>query len=296
MYLQPVGDKPLNEKLIQSVDVNDENIDALIEIAVSQGAAPAYGYRLLLQHYGTCNGITSFDTQSARFDKETQRRLAHELLYHIYSELTSNIRYAIKQREDAGELDTATLDETMSLAELMDAVPDLTQGGAHHLDTTHLASVMRIARLVTEPDDLRKASELAAYGAGLDSDFQYPGSPPFEDTYVDHGFYYNALIGRDVDAAIQHFENKTVTHNADEIGPVAEETLVDLLVRIGRNDEALKVMTERLLGKHEPMGLAPQPFEIAKTSESLRGLKSFYEDQQDLLGFAVCLLDQNRSG
>lgn len=300
MYLQPVGDSLLNEKLIRTITPNEENMDALIEITVSQGAAPAYGYGLLLQHYGTCNGITTFDTQATRFDRATQKSMARELLNHIYDELTENVRYAIRQSRgeevessDAGnELSAGPDDPRPSrLLELMNAHPELTQDGAHHIDTTHLASTMRIARLVDDPEDLRKASELASYGSRLHEDFQYPGSPPFEDTYVDHGYFYNALLGRDVDAAIAHFEKKTKTLDAGELGPVAEETLVELLVRLGKNDEAITVVTERLLGQHESMGIAPPPFEIANTPESLNRLQEFYKGQDDLLGFAVCVLN-----
>ena len=298
MYLQPVGDKTLNEKLICSISPDEENMDALIDIAVSQGAAPAYGFGLLLKHYGTCNGITTFDTQAMRFDRSIQKMMARELLNHIYEELTENVRYAVQQNrneetEDVGE-DVVPPGDGESvpgtLRELMDAHRDLTQGGAHHIDTTHLASVMRIARLVDDPEDLRRASELANYGGQLHEDFQYPGSPPFEDTYVDHGFYFNSLLGHDVDAAIEHFKSKSKTLGADEVGPVAEETLVELLVRLGRNDEAITVLTERLLGKHEPLGIAPPPLEIARSPEALKRLRDFYEADNDLLGFAVCIL------
>ena len=36
MYLQPVGDKRLNEKLVRSIESDQGNIDALIEVALSQ--------------------------------------------------------------------------------------------------------------------------------------------------------------------------------------------------------------------------------------------------------------------
>ncbi len=285
MYLQPVGDKELSDKLVRSITPDEENIDGLIDVTITQGAAPGYGFRLLLNHYGTCNGITTFDTQAGRFDLATQKQMAHELLNHIYKELTENVRNAVQKNGE--ELAAEPLG---SLGELMDSIPHLTDGGAHHIDTTHLASLMRIARAVDEPADLKKVSELARYGSHLHEDFQYPGSPPFEDTYVDYGFYYNALLGHDVDAAIAHFENKTKTHDADQVGPIAEETLVDLLVRLGRNDEAVTIMTERLLGKHEPLGIAPQPFEVANTPETRARMKAFYETQEDLLGFAVSIL------
>ena len=58
-YLQPVGDRELNEKLIRNVILDDKNIDDLIELTVSQGVATEYGFQLLLQRYGTCLLYTS---------------------------------------------------------------------------------------------------------------------------------------------------------------------------------------------------------------------------------------------
>jgi hypothetical protein len=303
MYLQPVGDKSLNEQLARSIEPDEENVDALIDVTITQGAAPVFGYGLLLEHHGTCNGITTFDTQAMRFDRETQKLMARELLHHIYHELTENIRYAITQSRDQGiepgvqeEATNTDMPESMRLSELLAAHPDLTEAGAHHIDTTHLASIMRIARLVDDPEDLQTANEVAIYGRRLHEDFQYPGSPPFEDTYVDHQYFFGALLGNDVDTAIAHFENKIQTLNADQVGPVAEETFVDLLVRLGRNDQALSVVTERLLGQHESLGIAPPPFEIANTPERLNRLRAFYESEGDLLGFAVSVLTSGKKG
>ncbi|MFT5299433.1 MAG: hypothetical protein ACI87E_001566 [Mariniblastus sp.] len=287
MYLQPIGDKELTEKLIQSIEPDEENMDSLIEIAVSQGAAPTHGFQLLLKHYGTCNGITTFDTQALRFDKPTQKQMASTLLNHLYSELTENVRYAVESSGQGGD----ELKQNVRLAEWLAMFPSITEGGAHHVDTTHLASVMRIARIVDEPNDLQRATELAEYGKRLDKDFQYPGNPPFENTYPDHAFYYDALIGKEIDAAIEHFEEKVRSLDAHEIGPVAQETLVDLLVRIHRNEDALTIVTEQLLGKFESLGIAPQPFEIANTPELRNRLKDYYLSQEDLLGFAVSILD-----
>lgn len=282
MYLQPVGDKTLSEKLIRSIEPDEDNMDTIIEIAVSQGGAPVYGFGLLLEHYGTCNGITTFDTQAARFDAEIRKQLASTLLRHLYHELLDNVRYAIEQAGGKAKSDA-------SLAELLQSNPGLTESGAHHIDTTHLASVMRIARQVNQADDLQKASELADYGCRLDPDFQYPGSPPFEDTYPDHQFFYRGLLGNQVDAAIEHLEKK-VGQADEQTEAMVVETLVDFLVRVGRRDRAIDVVLGRLAGKHEPLGIAPNVQEIAQTSEQLRRLIEFYQSEEDLLGFAVSLL------
>ena len=287
MYLQPVGDKALNHKLIQSIEPDEENIDAIIEIAVSQGGAPALGYELLLKHYGTCNGITTFDTQAVRFERGVQREMAQKLLHHLHAELMENVRYSIKESGNSCEADA-------SLDELMQAFPELTENGAHHIDTTHLSSIMRIARLLEDRQDIEIANQLATYGRSLAEDFQYPGAPPFEDTYVDHGFYFSALLGEQVDEAIAHFEGKTQTVKPEEHGPVADETLVDLLVRVGRNDEALRIATERLMGNEESMGIAPSAFEIAQTTQQFGRLMDCFRSQDDLLGFAVALLKSNQ--
>ena len=286
MYLQPVGDKALTEKLFRSIEPDQENADALIDIMVSQGAAPAYGYSLLLKQYGTCDGVTTFDTQAARFDRATQQEMASTLLGHLYEELIDNIKGSIKQHMPAAE----ESEPSSSLSELMNQHPDLTSDGAHHIDATHLASLMRIARLVTDRSDLERAAELAQYGSQLAKDLQYPGDPPFEDTYVDHALFYRALLGKNVDEAVAHFEKKIENSELAPTGSIPQETMIDFLVRLNRNDEALAVAMTQLLGKHEPLGIAPAAFDIAQTPSSLTRLMEFYQSEDDLLGFAVSLL------
>lgn len=288
MYLQPVGDRELNLKLLKTIEPDDENIDLLIDTAITQGAAPAYGYRLLLEHYGTCNGITTFETQSMAFDRATQKEMACVLLDHIYKELMSNIRYSLGQCEPPIEVP-----EDASLAETMRQHPDLCGNGAHHIDTTHLASLMRISRLADDCEHLMKAYELAAYGSRLASDFHYPGHAPFEDTYTDHLQYFGALVSAgdvDVPAAIEHFRKKLETVDSEQHGPIATETLVDFLFRLGRNSEALDVTITLLLGKFPSMGIAPDPMTIANTEELRDRLIAYYRDQNDLVSFAAGVL------
>ncbi|MEM9943424.1 MAG: hypothetical protein AAF939_17815 [Planctomycetota bacterium] len=286
MYLQPLADRNLTEKLIESVPVDENNIDDLIEISVSQGAAPAYGFGLLLRHYGTCNGITTFDTQVARFDRPIQKAMAEKLLHHLYQELMSNVRYGLEQTG-------GKVDEQATLGEVLELNPEMLSGGAHHIDTTHLASLMRIARVVSDPKDIRMALDLAEYGQKLIDDFKYEGSPPFENTYEDHLIYYRALLGIEVDAAVSHFEKKAQNVSTEEYGSVAIETLIEFLVRLGKQDKALEVCIDKLLGKLEPMGLAPSPFEIAQTERQRVRLMEFYRSQDDLLGFTASLLQDS---
>lgn len=281
-YLQPVGDKELNEKLIRSVQVDEENADALIDIAVSQGAAPGYGFKLLLEQFGTCNGITTFDTQAAMFDLDGQRAMASELLNHLYDQLVENLVAVVN--EAGGQLD-----DPLTLGSILDQNKELSEG-SYVIDATHLASVVRISRILHDEADMTKAFELSRYGSYLPDDFQYPGQVPFENTYEDHLKYYGALLGQDADGAVNHFREKMKQHDPLQHGSVAIESLVELLVRLDRRDEAISVMTQELLGKHAPMGIAPMPTDVAQTGDQRETLMKFYESQGDLLGFGQCLL------
>ena len=283
MYLQPVGNRALIEKVIRDIPVDSENIGTVIEIAVSQGAAPVYGFGLLMEHYGTCNAITTIDTQGMRFDQPTQKGMAELLLRHLYRELCANLHRLIERSEKS------TADPT-SLAGLLTEHSWLIEGGAHHIDATHLASVMRIARVVDETDDLRRALELANYGSGLQADFQYASPAPFEQTYPDHQFFYAGLLGHDTPAAIQHFTAKCHSVDPERFGGVALETLADFLMRVGRTDAAIAVLTEQLLGKHEPLGIAPQIFQLAETPDQLAVVQKYFLQNEDLLSFGISLL------
>ena len=284
MYLQPVGDKRLNEKLVRSIESDQGNIDALIEVALSQGAAPSYGLAILLQQYGTCDGITAFDTHAGRFDVDVQRDMASVLINHIHDELLKNVRQALEESRPE------TLEQTMSLSQMVDAFPELPADGAGHIDPTHLSSAVRIARLLEDPNDLSAAKQLATYGSKLPEDLQYPSATPFENTYLDHDLFFSALLGQRVDQAIQHFQSKTESVDQEQFGPAAEETLVDLLARVGRTNEALEFATQRLMGNESALGIAPGVFEIAKSSAQLKKLGDVYRSQDDLLGFAMAVL------
>ncbi len=283
MYLQPIGDRKLIQELIESIEVTTANTDALIDIGLSQGAAPELGYRLLLANYGTCNAITTFDTQIIQLERPLQKQLAAMLVDHLYQELVSNIQGQIGNQESVRP-------DVDSLRELTASRAWLTANGGHHIDTTHLASIMRIGRIVDQESRLQQLLELAEYGQELDADFQYAGSPPFENTYSDHAIFYRALIGTDVAQAIAHFTAKIQTTDRNQYGLIAVETLVDLLNRTGNRQRALNVAIEQLVGQQDLTGLAPNVFEIATTSTEFQQLMNHFRVQDDLLGYSIGLL------
>ncbi|MEM7455802.1 MAG: hypothetical protein AAF456_15725 [Planctomycetota bacterium] len=289
VYIQPVGDRELSRNLITSVPVTDENIDALVEIAFSGGAAPDFGYDLVLKKYGTCNAITTIDTRGAQFDAPTRRQIAAMLVNHLYDELCANVCSHIEQEKGEG-----TVAEGASLRELMAAHPWITAGGSHHVDATHLASVMRIGLVVEDGVALKRLVELAAYGASLASDFQYAGNPPFENTYPDSQIYYRALLGEKVDEAVAHFDRKAKETDRGRHGSIAIDTLIDLLKRVGRRQQALDIAFDQL--ESDETTTTANVHELAESGPEMDSVMKFFQQRNDLLGYSVGLLRKLDAG
>ena len=295
MYIQPLADRELSKKLIREFPVTDDALDDLIEVTIAGGADPEYGYSLLLERYGTCNAITAYDTQILQLDIKTQRRLAGLLVHHLYSELTDNVRRHLQQvAEEKGDAIAPELADA-GLSELITDRRWVFANGGHHIDTTHLASAVRIGRIVDDETTLQLLLELTEYGNQLAPDFHYEGSSPFEKTYPDHMQFYSGLLGKNLERATRHFEQKAKSASTDNDRFMAFHVLVDFLSRTGQSPQAIKVATENLLGAQDedsfqqPMAV-PEVFGLAKEEADFDQLREFYRQRGDALGFTIGLL------
>ena len=234
-YLQPVGNRTLNESLVREVKVTDQNLELLIDISLNQAAAPDYGYALTLSHFGTCNAITALGIHGSQFDRKTQAIMATQLLRHVYDEVLQGVKQDIEKNQQTARPDA-------NLRNLLAEHPWLVEQQACHLDATHLSSLMNIARLTTATADHEIALQLTEYGAGFPEDLQYKSSPPLENTYPDHQMFFNALMGNNVDAAVSHFKQKCLALTEgpnSQFATEANEILIDFLYRLDRVDEAI---------------------------------------------------------
>ena len=283
MYLQPICDDPIAKELIENVAITEENFQSVIEIAFNHNVSPAYGYRLLLDRCGTCDGITAFDVQAMQFDRETVSELASILLNHFYGELRASVADHVSRNE-------GSVDESASLSELLAGRDWLLAEGGHHADATHLASVVRIARQTTEQEDRERALSLADYGSRLPQDFQFQGDPPFEDTYHDHCVWFSALIGSEVELAIEHFSNKAEQAKGQPEELMIAEALVDLQIQTGARDAAVQTTIDRILPNLDPHELPAAAFEIAATPEQYRTLASGFRQCENFSAYAFAVL------
>jgi hypothetical protein len=288
MYLRPVGDKKEAATLLSRIADTDENYEELIDVCLHEGVDIGRGYGLVLDRFGSCNAITTFDSTIAARPRADQAPAAKLLLARIHADLLASVKADITRQEGKEPPET-------TLRELVQDRDWLFQDNSYHLDTTHLASTVRIARALSDPADLRLALDLTEYGRRLSQQFQYHGDEPFADLYQASALFFQALLGEKIEDAISHFKNKADTVEPHQHGYAAVETYIDLLSRLGRHDEALSAAIKFGIGSIQPLGAAPSLVELGRCSEQFDAVLAHCREREDLLGFAAALVQSVRS-
>lgn len=235
-YLEPVGDRLAVASLLRAIEPTQENVEELIQVSVGHGIEPELGFQLVLDRFGTCSSITTYESQLAMQPLKVRRGPARMLVHHLYDELVGRVQQSIEESE--GQPPT-----TDCLRKLMQGRDWLFEGLSHHIDTTHLASTIRIAKILDDQASIEKAIELADYGSRLHDDFQYSGQIPFEKIYADTGEFLRALVGQQPDQAVRRLAS-VADANADSGNLDAAVWYVYLLDRLQRGEDAIKAYLE----------------------------------------------------
>ena len=294
MYMRPVGDMAAARELINKIEIQDDNIDEMVEVLLQEGVDPARGFSVMLQNFGTCNAITTYESVMPQKGKADQRAVAQLLLRHVHQELFTNVKADVSTRQDGDS--KLTMDELKpepagtTLAELIDGQEGMFGEHSYHIDTTHLASTTRISRILEDEESLRLALDLTQYGKELHEQFQYEGEEPFTDIYRHHAFYYQALLGENLDEALAHFKDRSDNVDPKEWGTAAIEIYIDLLARVGKIEEAIAVTIEKIKPGQRTMGLAPSLLELCERGGNYSPLMDACRGSDDVLGFATGLM------
>jgi hypothetical protein len=263
-----------------------DRLGAVIEVAFNHGVHPRRGFELILEHYGTCSAISAFEGLPAH-DEAARVACAERLIRHLHRDVAANVRSDIASR---GQL---LPPERATIAELVAGRDWLFAEESYHIDISHLASVVRMSVLVTDPEVIALAFDLTEYGRRLSPRLQFEGVPPFERIFDDHGIYLKALIGRDVDAAIAHFRAKLGPPRRDPESPdssVPAQTLVNLLVRLGRLDEAIEISSQYLSGLPDAALFCPSAAQLCQRAGDPKRLAGIARDRRDLVNYTAALL------
>jgi hypothetical protein len=266
----------------------DERLGAVIEVAFNHGVSPRRGFEMILAHYGTCPAISAFEQLPAH-DEKVRVACAETLIRHLHAELTANLRAEIAARGQVIPPDGATI------ADLVGERPWLFSDEAYHIDISHLAAVVRMSLMATEPTAIALAVDLTEYGKRLSPRLVFEGSAPFERTFEDFGVYLKALLGREIEAAIAHFQKKMTTEMQEdgETAPAAQ-VLVNLLVRAEKHDAAIDVAAAHLAGLSESVLSCLSLAQLCHRSGQSGRLAQIAREQGDLVTFTAARLESTR--
>lgn len=285
MYLRPTGDKAEIAARLEALVKEDESLsEDVIDIALNEGLSPRLGFELMLNNYGLCNAITTFDQQMHGRPKDQRREVVQLLVRFIHDELLHAVRSDVARQQGSEPQET-------TLAELVRDRDWLFENDNYHVDATHLQSIVRFAVVLDDAETLRLARDLTEYGRRLGSSYQYPGRPPFDDTYVSHDLFFSALLGERVDEALAFFKAQADAAVEDEdVNPI--EVYLSLLARLGRTAEAIDETARLLPPGKRSSDLAPSLQELAQSSGDYDRLMKVCRARNDLLGFAAGLLSK----
>ncbi|MFL2869651.1 MAG: hypothetical protein ACJZ8O_02790 [Pirellulaceae bacterium] len=284
MYMRVVGDRSAAKQILESIEISDENIDEMVDVLLNEGVDVGRGFSTVLNHYGTCNSITTYESLMYQKSREEQQVCAKLLLDHLHNDLVATVKADIGQ-QSGSEVTGDTLEGLVNDREW------LFGEHSYHVDTTHLASTVRFSRVLEDEASLRKALDLTFYGRNLNEQFQYAGEEPFADIYVHHALYFQAILGENQDDAMAHFEDRARTVVKEQEGTAAVETYIDLLARLGRTEDAVAATMELLPPGSHNMGMAPSLHELCESSGDFTPIKEVAKTQMDVLGYVSGLLE-----
>ncbi len=279
-YLRPVGDKAAMRRWLERVVPDEDSADDLIALALHEGIDPERGFAWLLAQRGTCNAITELEGICGSLPLKDQIACASVLVRHMHEELLGNLRGHMTRLE-------LEVPESASISDLLKNNPKLLAEGGYHVDTSHLATTVRFARLLTETSLLRLAVELANYGCQLAKDLQYPDTKPFEDTYPAHLLLFKATLNEEVDQARDFFSQQAQVAVIEEEGTGAIETYLILLERIGCPEQALEDYAKLVPAGCALSPYAPTLMQLAEASNNWDRYLEICQQRDDVVGFAA---------
>jgi len=288
MYMRAVGDRQATADAMQNVAVTQDNLDTVLGLLVHEAIDIGRGTKLSLEMRGTCNTITMLDSAVSMRGRADQQAAVGTLVEHVHSELLSSLKSDIVRREQCDA--TSAVHSETSIEVLLSTRPTLLRDGTYHLDTTHLASTVRFARILDSEKHLRLAVDISQYGRQLHSQYQYASDEPFADLYPMSLGMFRALLGEHVEAALKMFLQKAESLDPQEHGTVAIETYADLLTRVGRPSEAMEFLIKKMPRGMRPFGIAPSLLELAEASHNFKPMLDHALERRDLVGYAAALL------
>ncbi len=285
-YLRAAGEKSLLRRALGKAVPRDETIDELVEVALYEQVDVERGFGWLLGHLGVCNAVTTIEGIAHALAPSDLTACAAALLRRLHTDLGETLRGIIAEREGT------PLAATTSIEQLLEGRDWLFDGGAYHIDTSHLGATVRMARVVSERRLVELAKQLAHYGRHLPDDLQYARETPFENGFEAYELFFAAQLGARVDEAVDYFTNQADENDVETTGLAATETLIVLLDRLGRPADALGVLVARVPQQTSLSPFAPTALALAQRSGDWDHYDQLVARNDDPVAFVLGRLTQ----
>ena len=244
--------------------------EEILSLSFQERLNPKKALELLLSASGICRAITVFDQYP---DPPTWEEALGMLTRALHDELEMNLRQVIARREGSAPA-SSDIRQLIAGREWLFGEHD------SYVDASHLFGILRLAIEAARPETLRLALDMAEYGCCLSGSFRPSTPPPFDDYCRDHAIYLNALLGQEVDAAIEHFRKKTFS----------AEVLVRLLLRVGRPNDAVEVFEQHLLDRDPAFLSCPDLAQLCQQACDFDRLQKLSRERNDPVGFLQAAL------
>ena len=281
-YFNMLGETdPVRQYIDAFVPTDADDVQPIVEVGLYHGVHPAKGFDIVVSRYGICNAITTYSGQDFSRIPEAKQHCIRALVRSLYDQLLERLKTDLESRGGKAE-DGATVGSIVA------AHPELFEEGAYHIDTSHLSSVAQFSLELDASPERKLARELCAYGEKLSDSFKFSSDPPFENTYADYKVLLDTLDGVNVEAGLKHFRDK-IDPAASEGSTFPAEVYVNLLLKLGRKDEALAIAKKYLAGENRQLS-CPGVYELCQQAGDYTGLAESAKGRNDGVNFLAGLI------
>lgn len=282
-YFRMLGETTPVADALNKLELDDSmEVQSIIDIAFHQGVAPIKGFDWVLSRFGMCSAITVMGGELP-FSPEVRAACTKKLIRALHHELLERLRAEIQRVQNFAP--TAT-----TVREIIDGRDWLFADDFYHIDLSHLNSVVQMATQLDKCEELGIVRDLCAYGMKLSPRFRYQSEPPFEDQYADYDKYLAILSGEDVEGGLAHFRAKVEANDPKTAGTFPTEIYVNLLMRLGREQEALDVVRKYIVPLGDVRLSCPNLVELVQQTNRFDVLAEVAREQGNAVNFVAGLI------
>lgn len=281
-YFNMLGEPAaVREHIEWLVPGEDEDVQPIIEVALYNGVHPAKGFDLLLKRYGICNAITTYSGQDFSRNPAAKQECIRALVRSLSEQLLERLKSDLEGRN-------VPVPANATIGEIVRTHPELFDDGAYHIDTSHLSSVVQFSLELEACPERALARELCAYGERLNDNFKFASDPPFENSYADYRMLLEVLDGIEVEKGLAHFKSK-IEREFEEGNTFPAEVYVNLLLKVGRREEALSVAKAYLVKQGRPLS-CPGVYDLCQQAKDFDGLADAARERGDSVTYLAGLI------